>query len=270
MTSTTSKPTKSMPVRPRRIASRSRADGPPASGVPVPGRVGRIDDVDVEADERRPVADPLADRCGDRRPGRARKTSSVVRYSSPSSVRRPVQSPRVVERAAQPDLDRVADVDEALLDRPPHPRPVVVLLAEVAVPGVGVRVEVDDGDRAARSRRPEVGQRAGVVAADQERDDAGLDDRRDGRLDRRVAPLGVAGHDRDVAVVDARQDVERLDVEVRVVRPEHHARGADGVRAEPAADPVRDAGVERDADDRDVDVLERPDVAAGGRTSTAR
>ena len=79
-----------------------------------------------------------------------------------------------------------------------------------------------------------------------------------------VAALRVARDDRDVAVVDAGQDLERRDVQVRVVRPEHDARRADGVRAEAAADPVGDAGVERDADDRDVDVLERPHVRQPG------
>ena len=92
----------------------------------------------------------------------------------------------------------------------------------------------------------------------------GLDDRGDRALDRLVAPLDVAGHDRDVAVVDAREDVERLDVEVRVVGAQHHARGAHPVRTEPAAGAVGDAGIERDADDRQVDLLERPHVRQPG------
>ena len=127
-----------------------------------------------------------------------------------------------------------------------------------------MRVEVDDRDRAARPRGAEVGERAGVIAADEDRDDARLDDRRDGLLDRGVRPLREAGHDRDVAEVDARQDLERLHVEVRVVRPEHDRRLADGVRPEPAADPVRHPGVERHPDEGDVDVLERPDVRQPG------
>ena len=122
----------------------------------------------------------------------------------------------------------------------------------------------------ARPRGAQVGERAGVVAADQQRDDAGLDDRRDRRLDRRVAAFRVARDDRDVAVVDARQDVERADVEVGVVRPEHHARRAHGVGTEPAADAVGHAGVEGDADDREVDVLERPDVRQPGKGRRAR
>src|SRR5262249_38635475 len=36
-TSTRSNPLKSIPVRPRRIANASRVEGPPTSGVPVPG-----------------------------------------------------------------------------------------------------------------------------------------------------------------------------------------------------------------------------------------
>src|SRR3989304_2191159 len=80
-----------------------------------------------------------------------------------------------VDRAAQADLDRVGHIHEALLNGAAHPRAVVVLLAEVAVPGVGVGGEVDHRDRAARARGAQVGQRAGVIAADQQRDDAGLD-----------------------------------------------------------------------------------------------
>jgi hypothetical protein len=163
----------------------------------------------------------------------------------------------------------MTDVDEPFLDRAAHPRPVVVLLAEVRVPGIGVRVEVDDRNRAARSRRPEMRQGAGMVAADEERDDPAGHDRLDGRLDRGVAPFSVAGHDRDVAVVDARQDVEGLDGEVRVVRPEHHRGGPDRVRAEATPDPVGDARVERHADDRDVDLVERPDVRQPGERGRA-
>ena len=116
-------------------------------------------------------------------------------------------------------------------------------------------------------------QRAGVVAADQQRDDTRLDDRADRLLDRLVAPRDVAGHDRDVAVVDARQDIEGLHVEVGVVRPEHHARRADRVRAEAPANAIGHAGVERHADDRQVDILERPDVGQpgeGGRPGEPR
>jgi hypothetical protein len=73
-------------------------------------------------------------------------------------------------------------------------------------------VEVDHRDRPLRAGRPQVRQGARVVAADQQRHHAGLDDRGHGLLDRLVAPLDVARDDRDVAVVDAGQDVERLDV----------------------------------------------------------
>ena len=199
------------------MASASWADGPPGSGVPVPG--AKAGSTTSMSKLMNAVASPTRSRIRAAvASGPISRTSSVVRYSRPSSSRRPVQSVAVVDRTAQPDLDRVGHVDEALLDRPAHPRPVVVLLAEVAVPGVGVRVEVDDRDRAARPSRPQVRQRAGVVAADEQRDDARLDDRGDGLLDRLVAALDVARHDRDVAVVDARQDVERLHVEIGVVR----------------------------------------------------
>src|SRR6185503_7166989 len=122
----------------------------------------------------------------------------------------------------------------------------------------------DHRDRPLGPCRAEVRQGAGVVAADEQRHDARLDDGRHRRLDGLVAPLDVAGHDGHIAVVDARQDVEWLHVEVGVVRPQHHARGAHSVRAEPAAGAIGDAGVEGHADDREVDVLDRSDVRQPG------
>ena len=132
-----------------------------------------------------------------------------------------------------------------------------VALAVVLVPGVGVRVEHDHGHRPVAAHRPQVRQRDRVVAAEQERDHAGLGERPDVVLDRLVAALGEARDDRDVAAVDAGQMLERLDVERRVVGAQEQRGRADGVRPEPPADPEGDAGVERDPDDRDVHVLER-------------
>ena len=194
-----------MPVRRRTIASASWADGPPGSGVPVPG--AKAGSTTSMSKLMNAVASPTRCRiraavC--RRPDIEQLLGGDVLEAELVAQVRPVGRP--VDGTAEADLDRVGDVDEALLDRAAHPRAVVVLLAEVAVPGVGVRVEVDDRDGAARSGRAEVRQRAGVVAADQERDDTGLDDRGHGPLDRLVAALDVAGDDRDVAVVDARQD----------------------------------------------------------------
>ena len=69
----------------------SCADGPPASGVPVPGANAGIHHVDVEADEGRPIADSLPN--AGRRPPRT-KPEDVLRGQvvQPKLVRRPVQS----------------------------------------------------------------------------------------------------------------------------------------------------------------------------------
>jgi hypothetical protein len=107
------------------------------------GCEGRIDDVDVEADERPAIPYPLDDlRGGFGRTDAKDVFGRQVLEPEFASEARPVL--RRIDGAAQPYLDLMGDVDQALLDRAAHPRAVVVLLAEVAVPGVGVGVEVDD------------------------------------------------------------------------------------------------------------------------------
>src|SRR5207247_5796501 len=71
-----------------------------------------------------------------------------------------------VEGAADAHLDHAARVHEPLLDGPTERRPVEELGAEVLVPGVRMRVEVDETDGPVPAReRSQDRQRDGVVAA---------------------------------------------------------------------------------------------------------
>src|SRR2546426_8516340 len=85
---------------------------------------------------------------------------------------------RAEERAADPELHGPSRVNQAFFDGAPAPRAVGVALAPVAVPGVGVRVEIDQPDRAvALGDGPQLAQGDRVVTADGEWDDGSLQDR---------------------------------------------------------------------------------------------
>jgi hypothetical protein len=92
-----------------------------------------------------------------------------------------------------------------------------------------------------------------MIAAEHERERAGLDERRERRLDPPVRALGVSGRDRQVAVVDDREGFEHVDVERGVVRAQQHRRGADALRTEPRTGPEAGRRVERDPDRRCID-----------------
>jgi hypothetical protein len=133
--------------------------------------------------------------------------------------------------------------------------------AELDVPGVGVRVEVDHRDAAL----PEVlghpgGVRPGdrVVAAQHQRDRAVRGDGVDRLLQIAHRALGVAGEQLDVpGVVHGQVALQPVDPEGQrgpgtVVR--EIAGLADEPRSEPSAGPVRGAAVEGCAQDDDVRV----------------
>ena len=129
----------------------------------------------------------------------------------------------IVERrpvAAQPDLHEVAALDRARLDEPAHRRAVTGEDAPVVVGGVGVGVEMDDADAAGSADLGDGGRRRPgdrVVAAEDDRDRAGLGDLEDLAVDHRVAALEPGRHDVRVAGVDHGQHLERLDVELERV-----------------------------------------------------
>ena len=95
-----------------------------------------------------------------------------------------------------------------------------------------------------------------VVAAEHDRDQAGVEHLADGRLDCGVRARRVGRQDGRVAVVDDPQLRERVDLRLEV-RARRAARGADRARAEARPGPVGDEVVGRRADDRDVEAGEQ-------------
>ena len=83
----------------------------------------------------------------------------------------------------------------------------VEALAEVLVPGVAVRVEVDQRQRAVPGGvGAELGERDGVVAAEDDREHAGVDERAEALLGELVGADRVARGELEVARVDARAE----------------------------------------------------------------
>src|SRR5918992_5387549 len=128
------------------------------------------------------------------------RTSSVGTRSKPISRVIPIAP--VVDRTPHPDLDGARGIEETLFDSPPERRAVGVALPEIRVPGVGMRIELHEGQRSVDcSGGPEPRQRYGVVAAEDYRDDTSAVDRLETLLYAPVTLLDVAGDDGYVAVV---------------------------------------------------------------------
>jgi len=162
-------------------------------------------------------------------------------------------------------------VQQALLDGAAERRAVGVgVVAEVAVEGVGVGVEVDHADRALARDRPHDRQGHEMVAAGSERDHAGAVD----RLEKGLDPLqGIVEVDRvagDVAEIGAVGQLEGRNAE-RVVHVAHHRRHvADLARTMARAGPVGGAAVPGHADQADLDLVELGDVGQAHEGRDAR
>ena len=142
------------------------------------------------------------------------------------------------------------------LHEPVHRRAVRALDAEHLRAGVGVRVEVQQADGPAPcGDRAHVRLGDRVVAAEDDRDRARVDDLPDHALDRRMRGGCVGRDDGRVAVIDDPQDVERVDLRLEM-RPRRAARRTDRARREAGAGSVRDEVVGRRPDDRHVDARE--------------
>ena len=185
--------------------SASRLDGPPTSGVPVPG--ANAGSTKSMSKERKHGADPTRFRTRSENRARPERGQLLVGERvepelAPAGRRPP---------AAFSDPRRPAWIDRAGSIRPSSSArsddaPVEELLPEVLVPQVVVRVELDQRERPVHRReRPELGEQHRVVAAEADGRHAGARDllERRGRALERVHRR--SGHRRHVAVVDERE-----------------------------------------------------------------
>src|SRR5215472_1176756 len=110
--------------------------------------VRRVEHVDVDGDVRRAVTDPLGDALG--HPGDAEPVGLRRGDQLEADVGIPGEVGTREQRSPDPDVNAARRVEQALLEGAPEWRAMGVSGAEVRVPGVQVRVEVDHGDRAVR------------------------------------------------------------------------------------------------------------------------
>src|SRR5439155_5083575 len=168
---------------------------------------------------------------------------------------------RAVVRAADPSLHRAARVEETFLDSPFEGASVEVLLAEVLVPGIGVRVQLEEADRTVTTNeRPQLRERDRVIAAERERKHPRIDEGRHRLLDLTVGALDGSRRDGRVTVVDDGQRLDDVDCEHRVVRPEEHRGRADRLRTEASTRPEARGRVEGNAEDRCIHTCKLADV----------
>ena len=158
-----------------------------------------------------------------------------------------------VERSAQADLHRRGGVDQTLLRGAPEDRPVGDPGAEVGVPGVGVRVELEQRERtASRGGGAQQRQADRVVAAEAEHPPTVVHDRAGRLLDGGVTGLDVDRGRRGVAGVCDLRRRERGDRLGVVVGPQQQRRLADRGRAEARSGAEGGRAVEGGAQHRHV------------------
>ena len=131
-------------------------------------------------------------------------------------------------------------------------------------------VEVDEADRAVASGDSAyVRLRNRVVAAEDDRNDAGVHHLPDQPLDGPVRSLWIGRQHGRVAEVDDPQLFERVDPSFKM-RAGRTARRSDRARREPCPGPVGDEVVGRGAHDRHVDAVELGRVLGIGRAAKAQ
>jgi hypothetical protein len=108
-----------------------------------------------------------------------------------------------------------------------------------------------------------------VVAAEHDRDRAGVEHLADGSLDRRVAGLRVGRDDRSVPVVEDPKRLECVDLGLQM-RARRAARRPDRARAEAGAGAVGDQIIGGGADDRHVGAGKLGGVLGPGHAGEAR
>src|SRR2546423_2482509 len=231
--------------QPQRIAAARSAD----FRRPGPWGESRVDEIDVEGKKHGTVADPPAD-FGQHIIDATRQQLLGWNQMKPERPRTAAVL-RSVQRTTDPELDGAFRIDQPFLDRTLAPGAMGIALAPVAIPGVGVRVEIDQSNRAMPlADRPQLAERNAVVAPDGQRDDARVQDRPQAVDHHFVAGLDVARHHRQVPGVDHREMIEDLDLMLDVVRAQQPRALPDRCRPEAAPDPVADRGIEGNAHHR--------------------
>src|SRR6266571_2849523 len=219
------------------------------------GGVGRVEDVDVDRDVQRRVADVGADALGDGVGAVAADGHRVDHLEAEVGVFLEVGGR--VQGTAGADVDGAVLAQQAFLAGAAKRGAMGVRGAEVSVPGVEVGVEVEQRDRSpelvggAQQR-----QRDGVVAADGDEAAAVGEQALGGALDLADGLLDVEGIAGDVAGIGDLLGAEWLDVEAGMVRAQQPGAGTDVRRAEACPGPVSDTAVERHADDGDLAALD--------------
>jgi hypothetical protein len=113
------------------------------------------------------------------------------------------------------------------------------------------------------SKWTDVGLGDRMVAAEHDRDGAGVDNLSHGALDRGVRGDSVGRYDRSVAVVDDVEEIERSEACVEM-RAQPADRGADCTRAQPGAREIAGEVVHGRPDDRHVHAREVLDALRVG------
>ncbi len=235
---------------PERLAGREPAD----LRRPRPGRERGVEHVDVERQEERPLPDPRP-----HAPGvllGAQGHELLERNHLEAELGGHLLVLEVVERASHAGEQRSAGVEETLLDGSTERRAVVVALAAVRVPHVGMSVEEHEAERAVhRGVRAKLSKHHDVIAAKAQRSRTRANDRLKALRDLAHGPLRVPRRHRDVPEIGDREPPEDLRLLDRVVRTERDRRGADRLRPEARARAVGRRRVEGDAEGGDVDAL---------------
>src|SRR5439155_1662420 len=183
-----------------RVATQQARGAPPGTAGCRAGPWGEtgVNEVDVKGEEHRAGPDSLLDL------GHHRLNAALQQLFGGDQMK--TQRPRAaavlraIQRTADAELHGPSRIDQAFFDGAPAPGAMGVALAPIAVPGVGVGVEVDQADRpVARGDGPQLAQRDRVVAPDREWDDAGLQDRAKSVDHDLVTDLDVARDDGQVA-----------------------------------------------------------------------
>ena len=217
---------------------------PPGSGVPVPGAKGRVQAVDVQRQIARAVADAFANRLHHRQQAVAVPAAQGSGGVDQAALVLHIFPGGALAAGAQADLHGAPGVHQLLLNGFVSPGAVAAGFAEMVFPGVAMRVEIHQGQRAmALLRRTQQRQRDRMVAAQKHH----VVTRHQGsRL-----PLDMAAHlgqRRSVGeahVACIAKLAERRHIEIRVNPVAQHRAGpADFLRAEARARPVGYGAVE--------------------------